>query len=111
MADKRNPKTTKQKSLDAAGDYYIDNNCNKSDVKESYLSMKREQVPKMYVTYKTVNEFYSIIIMNLPFLCVGTVNNRYYAVIQRNKGEENMYGIEIEYKYFETTSQTRAEQL
>ena len=32
---------------------------------------------------------------------MGTVNNRYYAVIQRNKGVENMYGIEIECKYFE----------
>ena len=48
-------KLKNEKSLDAIIDYYIHNGCKDENVKNCYVSIKRDRVRKMYVTYKTIN--------------------------------------------------------
>ena len=90
-----------KQSLDAVVDYYMEHGCTDKDVKNSYCNSRRDRVPKMYVTYKTINEFCTILRRNRPFSCIRTKFSRYYGVInvERDKNEEILQGIPIHFDY------------
>ena len=70
-----------KQSLDAIVDYYVQHACTDEDVKTSYGILRRDRVAKMYVTYKTINEYFTILRRNLPFSCIRTRFSRYYSVV------------------------------
>ena len=79
----------------------MEHGCTDNDVKSSYGNSNRDRVPKMYVTYKTINEFCTILRRNKPFSCIRTKFSRYYGVINfdRDKNEEILQGIPIYFDY------------
>ena len=90
-----------KQSLDAIVDYYMQHACIDEDVKNSYGSFRRDRVPKMYVTYKTINEFFTVLRRNLPFSCIRTDKKEYYIVIRVERETTNkvMQGIPIQFDY------------
>ena len=90
-----------KQTLPTVVDYYMDHGYTDKDVKNSYGNSRRDRVPKMYVTYKTINEFCTILRRNWPFSCVRTKFRRYYGAInvERDKNEETMQGIPIYFDY------------
>ena len=81
-------KLQNKNSLDAIINYYMHNGYIDENFKNYYVSIKSDRVPKIYVTYKTNNEFFTLLRINLALSCVKTYFNRYYGVV-RVKRDKN----------------------
>ena len=90
-----------KQSLDVIVDYYVQHACTDEDVKTSYGSLRRDRVAKMYVTYKTINEYFTILRRNLPFSFIRTNKKQYYVVInvETDTTNEIMQGIPIHFDF------------